>query len=269
MDRFAIHNLFGISGFTVAWYGVIIGCAFMVGILLADYRSKSDGIDPNRIYEFAILLLPTAIVTARIYYVIFEWDQYKDHLWEIFAIKQGGLAVFGGIIGGVLLAVLFCRKHGIYFLRFVDILIPSLPLGQAIGRWGNFINQEAYGNVVTDGKLQFFPYAVYIDNLGEWHQATFFYESAGNVILFVCILLAAKKFEKYGYLLVMYLIGYGCIRFFVEGLRSDSLYLVPGIRVSQVLSLLLVPLGIALAVYIKRFGRRKEFVSVKQKSKKE
>ena len=243
MDRYLVENLFGIEGWNIAWYGVIIGCGMLLGCLLAVHRCKQTGIHPDNIYDFMIVAIPVCIVCARAYYVIFEWDQYKDNLWGIFAINKGGLAIYGGVIGGVITALIFCKVKKISFLSFADTLIPSLVLGQSIGRWGNFVNQEAYGNRITDPKLQFFPYGVFIENSGQWHQATFFYESFSNAILLIIMLLAYPRFKRKGYLLPMYMIGYGTIRFFVEGLRTDSLFLIPGLRVSQLLSLVLIVIG--------------------------
>ena len=134
----------------------------------------------------------------------------------------------------------------------LDVLAPYVLLAQSIGRWGNFINQEAFGEVVSNPALQFFPLAVYIDALGEWHQATFFYESFGNAILLVVTLLISRKRPKDGTLLSTYFIGYGLIRVFVEGLRTDSLYLFGGIRVSQLLSGVLILIGIALLILIQQ-----------------
>ncbi|MEA5038569.1 MAG: prolipoprotein diacylglyceryl transferase family protein [Clostridiaceae bacterium] len=136
------------------------------------------------------------------------------------------------------------NKHS--FLQLADTVLPSLLLGQIIGRWGNYINQEAFGNLITNPKLQFFPYGVYIEALGEWHQATFFYESVLNVLLLVVMLTVYSKFKVRGILLPIYMIGYGAIRFLVEGLRTDSLYIMPGMRISQVFSLILIPCGILL-----------------------
>jgi phosphatidylglycerol:prolipoprotein diacylglycerol transferase len=132
------------------------------------------------------------------------------------------------------------------------LVIPSLILGQAIGRWGNFVNQEAVGNIITNPSLQFFPVAVYIEQLGEWHQATFFYESAWNLVLLCVVLLLSRGKVKDGALLSTYFIGYGIGRFLIEGLRTDSLYIVPGIRISQMLSLLLIAVGIIMQVLIRK-----------------
>lgn len=252
MDRYLIENLFGIEGLNIAWYGVIIAFGMLLGGTLAIYRCKKTGIDKDHIYNFALILIPVCIVCARAYYVIFEWDNYKDNLLDIFAINQGGLAIYGGVIGGVITAAIYCKVKKVSFLSFADTLMPSLVLGQSIGRWGNFVNQEAFGNLITDTRLQFFPYGVYIEELGEWHQATFFYESSLNCILLIVMLLAYPHFKRKGYLLSLYMIGYGAIRFFVEGLRTDSLYIAPGLRVSQLLSLVLVVGGLLLVGFIKK-----------------
>lgn len=137
--------------------------------------------------------------------------------------------------------------------------MPSLLLGQIIGRWGNFMNQEAFGNLITDPKLQFFPYGVYIEDLAEWHQATFFYESAANLVLFIMMMIVARRAKKDGWMTVLYLVGYGIIRCCIEGLRTDSLYLIPGLRVSQLLSAVLIGIGLGIAWGI-RSGRLRSAV---------
>ncbi len=257
MDRFAIRNLFGIEGFNIAWYGIIIMTGAVLGCMLAVYRSKKTGIAKDHIYDFALLLIPVCTICARAYYVIFEWDNYKDDLLSIFQINKGGLAIYGGVIGGVIVTVLFCRIKKISFLSLADTVIPSLVLGQSIGRWGNFINQEAYGNEITNSHLQFFPYGVYIDEIGQWRQATFFYESSANALLLIAMLICYPKFKRKGYLLPFYMIGYGAIRFFVEGLRADSLYIIEGLRVSQLLSLFLI-FGGVVAIFIIRKTQKLE-----------
>ena len=137
-------------------------------------------------------------------------------------------------------------------MTLADLVIPSLILGQAVGRWGNFVNQEAFGNIITNPKLQFFPVAVYIEQLGQWHQATFFYESMWNLALLTVVLVLGHKQVKDGTLLSTYFIGYGLGRFLIEGLRTDSLYILPGIRVSQMLSIILVVVGIVLLVLVNK-----------------
>lgn len=252
MNRFAVQNLFGIHGLNIAWYGVIIACGLLLGIALGIFRAKKRGWKSDLILDFILLAVPLAVVGARLYYVAFEWESYSQNLAEIFAVNKGGLAIYGAVIGGFLAAFLFTRAAKFPFLKLIDLVIPSLILGQVMGRWGNFINQEAFGGLVTNPGLQFFPYAVYIDSLAEWHQATFFYESFFNCILLILTLLIGRKRPKDGTLLATYFIGYGVIRAIVEGLRTDSLYLTGGIRVSQLLSALLVLAGILLLVLIQK-----------------
>lgn len=218
----------------------------MLGITLAGCRAKRYGLKSDTIYDFILLALPAAILCARAYYIIFQWKNYLDNPIRIFAIWEGGLAIYGGVIGGLLTAVLFCRDKNIPLLRFLDLAVPSLTLGQAIGRWGNFINQEAFGAIVTAPERQFFPYAVFIETLGEWHQATFFYESTWNLCLLAIMLFVSRKTYRTGSLLCLYLVGYGLGRFWIEGLRTDSLYILPGVRVSQLLSSLLIICGIVV-----------------------
>ena len=245
-------NLFGINGLNVTWYGVIIASGMMLGILLAAMRARKRGWSSDVVLDFILLAVPLAIIGARAYYVAFEWDQYAGNFARMIAINEGGLAIYGAVIGGFLAAFLFTKAAKFPFLKLLDLIIPSLILGQAIGRWGNFINQEAFGALITDPKLQFFPLAVYIQSLGEWHQATFFYESFCNSILLVIVLLLSRKGVKDGTLLATYFIGYGIARTVIEGLRTDSLYLFGTIRVSQVLSAALVVVGIVMLVLIKK-----------------
>lgn len=126
----------------------------------------------------------------------FEWEQYKDNLLSVFQINKGGLAIYEGILGGVAVVLIYCKVKELSFCSLADTLIPSLVLGQAIGRWGNFVNQETYGNLITNLDLQFFPYDVYIEELGQWHQATFFYESALNTLLLIVMLISYPHFRK-------------------------------------------------------------------------
>ena len=252
MNRLAVTNLFGIQGLNIAWYGVIIACGLLLGIWLASYRAKKRGWSSDLVLDFILLAVPLAIIGARAYYVAFEWEYFAANPAKIIAINEGGLAIYGGVIGGFLAAFIFSKAAKFPFLKLIDLVIPSLILGQAMGRWGNFINQEAFGALVTNPNLQFFPLAVYIQSLGEWHQATFFYESFCNTILLVITLLLGRKGVKDGTLLATYFIGYGTIRAIIEGLRTDSLYLFGNIRVSQLLSALLVLVGITLLVLIKK-----------------
>ena len=252
MDRFAVVNLFGIQGLNIAWYGVIIASGLLLGIVLGTLRARRRGWSSDLLLDFILLAVPLAIIGARAYYVAFEWEYFSANPGQIIAINHGGLAIYGAVIGGFLAAFIFSRAAKFPFLKLIDLVIPSLILGQAIGRWGNFVNQEAFGALVTNPNLQFFPLAVYIESLGEWHQATFFYESFCNMILLVVTLLLGRKGVKDGTLLATYFIGYGTARAVIEGLRTDSLYLFANIRVSQVLSAVLVLVGILMLVLIKK-----------------
>ena len=257
VSKYLIENLFGIEGWSIAWYGVIIAVGMVLGVILAIYRARKQGLKDDLIFDFILLALPIAIICARGYYVIFEWDSYSGDILSIFKIWKGGLAIYGGVIGGLVTAILFCRHHKFPLFRFLDLVVPSLVLGQAIGRWGNFVNQEAFGNLVENSSLQFFPYAVYIDALGEWHQATFFYESMWNVCLLVAMLIVSRKEPKTGTMTCMYFVFYGLGRFLIEGLRTDSLYIISGIRASHVLSLLLILGGMLLYVVFVRRNKMK------------
>lgn len=246
MEKYAIKNLFGIEGLNIAWYGVIIAVGVLLSLAMAGHRTKRYGIKRDAVYDFILLALPVSIICARAYYVIFEWERYSQEPIKIFAIWEGGLAIYGGVLGGLLTAVLFCKRKNISLLCFLDMAAPSLVLGQAIGRWGNFVNQEAFGNIVTVPEQQFFPYAVFIEELGEWHQATFFYESMWNLCLLTIMLMVSRRTYCMGSLVCLYFVGYGLGRFLIEGLRTDSLYLFPGLRISQLLSLVLVIAGAIL-----------------------
>lgn len=255
--KYAVKDLFGISGLSIAWYGVIIGIGILAGFFVALERAKRDHFPTSHFYDYLLFALPISILCARLYYVIFNWDTYQETPKEIFAIWHGGLAIYGGVIGAIVTAVVFCRIRKLSFLRLADLCIPGLVIGQAIGRWGNFINQEAYGALVTEPHLKFFPYAVYIDRLQEWRQATFFYESLWNVVLFFCLCWLGRRINRQGAMLPLYFIGYGTGRFLIESLRADSLYLCSGIRVSQALSLILIVVGAVTLIWIGRYGKEK------------
>ena len=238
---------FYIFGAPIYWYGIIISIGVMAGIYLAMRNAKFFGENPEDIVDFCLLAIPMAIVGARLYYVIFEWSQYKDNLIDIINLRKGGLAIFGGVLAGILAGFIFTKWKKINFWNLADICAPSVILGQAIGRWGNFFNQEAYGYAVKNPALQWFPAAVFIKADNQWHMATFFYESLWNLLVFFFLMTYRKKRVKKGEVFLLYLILYSAGRIVIEGLRTDSLY-YGAFRVSQVLSGLLIILGIALFV---------------------
>lgn len=225
-----------VFGFNVHWYGVLIALGVLAAVLLACAREKRLGFERDTALNIALAAVPAAILCARIYYVVFSWEHYAANPGDIFNIRQGGLAIYGGVLGGIGAGWIYCRIKKLSFLKGLDLAAPSIALGQAIGRWGNFINQEAYGRAVADARLQFFPLAVQID--GAWHYATFFYESAWCALIVVLLLAGERRrfFTRSGDIFGAYLFLYGIERALVEGLRTDSLYL-GAFRVSQLLSL--------------------------------
>lgn len=238
---------FQLGPFTVRWYGLLISSACIIGTYLAYREAKKQDLDPDRILDFILLVVPLAIIGARLYYVIFNWSLYRDEPAEIIAIWHGGLAIHGAIITALLVGYYFTRKYKINFWQLADIFAPSLVLGQAIGRWGNFFNQEAYGTP-TD-----LPWAMYID--GAYRHPTFLYESIWDAAIFIFLIWARRKpFMKRGEVFLTYAALYSFGRFFIEGLRTDSLMLGP-LRVAQVVSLLGIAAGIGIMVYRRKKGK--------------
>lgn len=234
---------FSIFGLHIAWYGVIIAVGMIIAIFIAIKNAKQRGLKKDDILNIALIVIPLSIIGARLYYVLFFDHTYT--FWEIFQIWNGGMAIYGGIIGGAIGILIYCLVKKKNFLDFADIIVPALILAQGIGRWGNFVNQEAYGYAVENSAMQWFPFAVFIQSDGLWHLATFFYESLWNLVGFELLMLILYKFKNRGVPTASYLIFYGMGRFWIEGLRTDSLFLFgTGIRVSQALSLLLVIGGV-------------------------
>ena len=207
------------------------------------------GLPRETAVDLALLGIPAAIVCARLYYVLFSWEAYAKEPIRALYIWEGGMAIYGGIIGGVLAGFFYARRKRLPFLKLADLAAPSIALGQAIGRWGNFINQEAFGAVAARAWQRRFPISVFIQADGQWHYATFFYESAWCLLTVAALLLAEKKklFRRDGQLFGSYVFLYALERALVEGLRTDSLYLGP-VRVSQLLSLLALLVSAAVAL---------------------
>lgn len=279
MNPYLIENLFGIKGLNIAWYAVIIIVGIVAGIAIANYFAKKRGYRFEMLVDFMVLALPLAIIGARLYYVFTSWAEYADDPISILYIWEGGLAIYGAVIGAVVAAIIFSKWKKVPLLDILDIAAPGLILGQAIGRWGNFVNQEAFGVAVTDSSMQWFPYAVeinkthyvaeYNDILEKmvqvectepWHMATFFYESIWNILVFAALFFYFRKAKHKGNVFAAYLILYGIGRAFIEGLRTDSLWLIPGtIRISQALSIVLIVVG-AIYILIMHSKPKKEFV---------
>ncbi|MBR4458544.1 MAG: prolipoprotein diacylglyceryl transferase [Clostridia bacterium] len=224
---------------TLPWYSVLVVSGMAVATILAAREGKRICLPKDTFLDLALFLLPCGVVGARLYYVLFSLEQYAANPISALYIWEGGLAIYGGLIAGVAVILIFARRRHLPLLTLLDCIAPGVALAQAIGRWGNFFNQEAYGVAVTNPAFQFFPVCVSVG--GEWHLATFFYESAADACIFLWLWLRRKKRTHPGDTLLGYLLLYGSVRAAVEGLRTDSLYgLFAGLRVSQVLSILMV-----------------------------
>ena len=240
MYEFSRNSLI-ICGFPIANYGIVIASAIALSVFLAMKREKQFGCPKDTVIDLALICIPAAIICARMYYVIFQWEQFSGNLMSIINLRTGGLAIYGGLIGAITAGFIYCRVKKLSFPNLADLAAPSIALGQAIGRWGNFFNQEAYGIEITNPALQFFPLGVFIDANVAWHCATFFYESVWCLGIAVFLLIAHKKgfFKNAGDQMLWYMLLYGLERAMVEGLRTDSLYLGP-LRISQALSIILI-----------------------------
>ena len=225
---------------TLPWYSVLILTGVIAALLLCMAEEKRRNLPKDTTIDLALTVVPLGIVGARLYYVIFSWQMFADDLLSILQVWNGGLAIYGGVIGGALGAWLYHRHKKLPMGVLADCIAPGLALAQSIGRWGNFFNMEAYGLAITESALQFFPLAVYIPSDGGWHMATFFYESLWDFGVFLFLWLNRKKHRRDGDGFLWYLLLYGGGRLLIEGLRTDSLMSFGGsFRVSQLLSLLL------------------------------
>lgn len=255
-----------IGGFTIAYYGIIIACGMIAGLLLARWQAKRTGQNPELYMDYAFFGIIFAIIGARLYYVAFSWENYKDDLLQIFNTRGGGMAIYGGVIAAVITAIVYCRIKKYRFSLFADTAVVGLILGQVIGRFGNFMNREAFGEYtdslfamrlrvdqvaassITDTMRE---HMTNIDGV-QYIQVhpTFLYESVWNLIVLILMLLRTKKKAFDGEIFLIYLIGYGIGRAWIEGLRTDQLQIgSTGIAVSQVLSALIAVVGIGVWIY--------------------
>ncbi len=257
---------FTLFGKDIYWYGVLMAIGIVIAVIIAQSEEKRKKLPKDIVIDMCLAIIPAGIIGARLYYVLFELDRYLADPIKILYIWEGGLAIYGAVIFGLIAAAIFAHVRKVRFLALADVIVPGLVLAQAIGRWGNFFNQEAYGLPVTQAMLakfpilNYFPFSVSIDGAhyfddalctacyttaagGHLHLATFFYESAWCLIVFVFIMLMRKRFKHDGDAFIWYGLLYSFERMFVEGLRGDSLWLirpdaagVGGIRVSQLVS---------------------------------
>jgi phosphatidylglycerol---prolipoprotein diacylglyceryl transferase len=242
--------IFELGPLQIRWYGLLIAVAVLLGVLLVERLAPRRQLDPDVIGELPIWLVPIAVVCARIYYVTFQWSQYAANPGSIIAIWQGGIAIHGAIIGGILAAIAFAKVKRLSFWRIADVVAPSVALGQAIGRWGNFFNSEAYG-APTDlpWKLLIPPAQrpLGLTNVAYYHP-TFLYESAWNFVVFLGLLWLFQKDRttrfKPGMIFLVYAIAYSTGRIWIEALRTDSL-MFGGIRMAQLISAIGIGAGLA------------------------
>lgn len=272
IDLAYVPKNFSIFGFSIALYGVVIACGMVLGILLATHVAKQIGFDQNVIWDFAIYGILFGVIGARIYYVIFSWDKYKADPIQILNIRNGGLAIYGGVIASFTVLAIFVKKKKLNFLTMADVCVPGLALGQAIGRWGNFFNREAFGQYTDSLFAMRLPIeavrsndisaalAAHIAAGTDYIQVhpTFLYESMWNVALIILMLLLEKRKKCEGEVLMLYLGGYGLGRAWIEGLRTDQL-LIPGtsIAVSQVLAVVLVVFAIVMDLILRHRAGKK------------
>ncbi len=269
-----LQNSISIFGFSIAYYGIIIGLGMLAGMWIAQDDARRRGQDPDIYLDFALYAIIFSVIGARIYYVIFQWDSYKNNLLQIFNLRAGGLAIYGGVIAGVLTMVVFTRVRKLSFLSMADTGVLGLVTGQIIGRWGNFFNCEAFGgytdslfamrikrSLVNENMLspQVLSHKI-VERGVEFIQVhpTFLYESLWNLGL-LCFMLRYRQYKKFdGEVWWIYLFGYGLGRFWIEGLRTDQLILFgTGIPVSQALSLILIlTAGSALVIGRRRAGQK-------------
>ena len=266
MSRPPLGSALHIGGLSIPFYSILMMTAVALGLLLSTREEKRLRLPQDTVLNFALVAVPLGIVCARLYYVLFSWESFKSDPVEILRVWHGGLAIYGAVIGGLLAALLVTRGNLTRFLTLADVCAPSLALGQAIGRWGNYANMEAYGAPVTAAWAQFFPLAVEIPTVLAdgttayvWQMATFFYESLWCALLFVFLYRLQRKARHCGNVFFAYLVLYCAERAVVEGLREDSLMLRLfglSIRFSQLLSALVIVF--AAVVFFRRLRRAKK-----------
>ncbi|MGG3561091.1 prolipoprotein diacylglyceryl transferase [Neobacillus rhizosphaerae] len=243
---------FSLGPIDVHWYGIIIGSGLALALFLAIREGNRRGLPNDTFADLMLWAIPIAIISARIYYVVFEWKYYIKHPIEAPQIWNGGIAIHGALIGAVITTYVFSKKRGISFWKIADIAAPSIILGQAIGRWGNFMNQEAHGREVTRTFLEnlhlpdFIINQMYID--GTYYHPTFLYESIWDFVGFFLLILLRRVNFRRGELFLSYVIWYSIGRFFVEGMRTDSLML-GSLRMAQTISIVLVVGALAILIY--------------------
>lgn len=241
----------------VHWYGIIIASAVILALWLSIREGRRIGIPEDDFYDVLLWSLPIAVICARTYYVVFQWVYYSQHPGEIIAIWDGGIAIYGALIGGLITILWFCHVRHLNPWQFLDVLAPSVILAQAIGRWGNFMNQEAYGVITTKAHLMALHLPTWIVNQmyigGAYRVPTYLYESVGDLLGFIILISLRHRHHwlKQGEVLCGYLGWYAVVRMIVEGMRTDSLMLGQ-LRVSQWLSVIILVAVVIIVIYRRR-----------------
>lgn len=237
----------------IRWYGLIIGVGALLALWIARRESIKRGFHQDTFVDLVLFAIPIAILCARLYYVIFQWSYYSQHPNEILKIWEGGLAIHGGLIGAVATGIVYAKVKKLSFWKLADIAAPSIILGQAIGRWGNFMNQEAHGGPVTREFLEGLHLPDFIINQmyiqGQYYHPTFLYESLWNLVGFLILIMLRKVNLRRGELFLSYVIWYSIGRFFIEGMRTDSLMLTESLRIAQVISIVLILIAVGLLIF--------------------
>ena len=244
MDRVA----FTVFGIDVMWYGILMATGMIFGTLIALKEAKRVGIKEDNILDLAIIAIPSGLIGARLYYVIFNWEYYFNNPLQILNFRGGGMAIHGALIGGIFAGYLFSKYRKLSFFKLADTVMLGMPLAQSIGRWGNFINKEAHGGP-TD-----LPWGIMVDGIKV--HPTFLYESIWDLGIFIFLFIFRKKKSYEGEIIVLYAILYSLGRFFIEGLRTDSLMLGP-LRMAQVISLVGIIGGTIIHLYLSRRFKKK------------
>lgn len=249
---------FKIGSMPIAWYGIIIATGIVLAFIIVQREMVKRGMHPDFLTDLLIWAIPIAIISARIYYVIFSWDYYKDNPGQIIQIWNGGIAIHGALIGSFITAYVFTKIRGVSFWKTVDIAAPGLLVGQIIGRWGNFMNQEAHGGPVSEHFLNTTIIPDWIMNqmtiAGVTYHPTFLYESLWNLVGLIIILLLRRVALKRGEMFLFYLTWYSFGRYFIEEMRTDSLY-GGALRAAQVVSIVTIVVAIIFFV-IRRYVQK-------------
>ncbi len=239
---------FTIAGIDIRWYGILIGVAFLLAIYISYLRAPKFGIVQDDILDLTIFLIPCSIIGARAYYVIFSYDNYRGNFIQMLNLRAGGLAIHGGIIAGVIVSYIVAKRKKIKFSNLADLIMPQVALAQAIGRWGNFFNSEAHGGPTN------LPWAITV--YGEKVHPTFLYESIWCFFIFILLIFLSNKIKFNGQIALLYAMLYSFERFWVEGLRTDSL-MIGQFRQAQVLSLVFFILALSTYIYQVRKYKKK------------